>query len=69
MPSPCPGMDPYLEHPARFPVLHQAFITYAQAMLNDLLPDYDAADIGERLYIAQPARSIYPDVAILEHPA
>lgn len=68
MPSPFPGMDPYLEHPARFPGLHQAFITYAQAMLNDLLPEHYAAEIGERLYIVQPDRSVYPDVVILEHP-
>jgi hypothetical protein len=27
MPSPFPGMDPYLEHPAVFPGLHSRLIT------------------------------------------
>jgi hypothetical protein len=61
-------MDPYLEHPALFPGVHQAFITYAQATLNALLPARYVADIGERVYIVQPERGIYPDVVIIEHP-
>jgi Protein of unknown function (DUF4058) len=69
MPSPFPGMDPYLEHPALFPGVHQAFITYAQATLNALLPARYVADIGERVYIVQPERGIYPDVVIIEHPS
>ena len=28
MPSPFPGMDPYLEHPAFFPGVHDRFIAY-----------------------------------------
>jgi len=28
MPSPCPGMDPYLESPDWFPDLHDGMITY-----------------------------------------
>ena len=69
MPSPFPGMDPYLEHPALWPGVHQRFITYVGDALNALLPAHYIADIGERLYIIQPERSIYPDVAILEHPS
>jgi Protein of unknown function (DUF4058) len=69
MPGPFPGMDPYLEPPALFPGVHQAFITYAQATLNTLLPARYVADIGERLYIVQPERGIYPDVVIIEHPS
>ena len=28
MPSPFPGMDPYLEHPVLWPGWHQAFTTF-----------------------------------------
>ena len=68
MPSPFPGMDPYLEHPALWPGVHQGLITYMQAALNTLLPPHYVADIGERLYVVQPERSIYPDVVVIEHP-
>ena len=68
MPSPFPGMDPYLEHSDRWPGVHQGFITYAQEALNTTLPERYVADIGERLYVVQPDRDIYPDVAVLEHP-
>jgi hypothetical protein len=49
--------------------VHQRFITYLGDALNVLLPAPYVADIGERLYIIQPERSIYPDVVILEHPS
>ena len=41
----------------------------ARATLNALLPRHYVADIGERVYIVQPERSIYPDVVIIEHPS
>lgn len=69
MPSPFPGMDPYLEHPALFPGVHQGLIAVARAALNTLLPQHYVADIGERVYIIQPERDIYPDVVILEYPS
>ncbi|MCK4452049.1 MAG: DUF4058 family protein [Anaerolineae bacterium] len=28
MPSPFPGMDPYLEYPVRWPDVHHSLITY-----------------------------------------
>ena len=68
MPSPFPGMDPYLEHPALFPGVHQRLITYVGDALNAVLPGRYVADIGERLYIIQQERSIDPDVVIFEHP-
>jgi hypothetical protein len=68
MPSPFPGMDPYLEHPALFPGVHQGLIAVTRATLNALLPEHYVADIGERVYIVQPERSIYPDVVVLEYP-
>ena len=68
MPSPFPGMDPYLEHPALWPGVHQGLITYTRAELNALLPPHYVADIGERLYVVQAERDIYPDVVVLEQP-
>lgn len=69
MPSPFPGMDPYLEHPALWPGVHQWLITYICAELNALLPLHYVADIGERLYVVQAERGIYPDVVVLEQPS
>src|SRR5436309_1807450 len=63
MPSPFPGMDPYLEHLAWWGGVHQGMITYAREAHNALLPPDYIADIGERLYVVQPDRSIYPDLA------
>jgi Uma2 family endonuclease len=62
-------MDPYLEHPALWPGVHQRLITYLGDRLNTLLPPHYVADIGERLYVVQPERSIYPDVVVVEPPS
>jgi hypothetical protein len=40
MPSPFPGMDPYLEHPAWWPDFHQTFITYCRDELLDRVPGH-----------------------------
>lgn len=69
MPSPFPGMDPYLEHPALWPSVHQGLITFMWTALNAMLPPRYTASIGERLYVLQPERDIYPDVMVLERPA
>ena len=69
MPSPFPGMDPYMEHPALWPGVHQGLITFMWSALNSLLPSRYVASIGERLYVVQSERDIYPDVMVLEHPA
>ncbi len=68
MSSPFPGMDPYLEHPALWPGVHQRLITHIGDMLNLVLPPGYVADIGERLYVVQPERDIYSDIVVLEHP-
>ncbi len=69
MPSPFPGLDPYLEHPALCRGVHQAFITYATETLNTLLPPSYVASINERLYVVQPERSMYPDTMVVEPPS
>lgn len=68
MPSPFPGMDPYLEDPAVWPGFHQLFITEMMAALNrQLLPGYYAR-IEERVYISHDddpgRRTIIPDVYV-----
>ena len=65
MPSPFPGMDPYLEKPAYWRDLHQSLIYCVRAQLNAALPEGYAASAEERCYIVRPARSIYPDVSVI----
>jgi len=68
MPSPFPGMDPYLEEPARWPDLHHSLITYIRnAIQPQVRPRYHAR-IGERIYILQPPRALYPDVLLVRRP-
>ncbi|MDQ3813936.1 MAG: DUF4058 family protein [Armatimonadota bacterium] len=54
MPSPFPGMDPYLENPARWNGAHQALVTYISGALNALLPECYVASIGERIFYPKP---------------
>jgi hypothetical protein len=66
MPSPFPGMDPYLEDSIRWPDVHQRLITYiADALQPQVRPRYHAR-MGERVYILQPPRSLYPDVVLTQ---
>jgi hypothetical protein len=70
MPSPFPGMDPYLEDPSVWMDFHERFITYCSDALNDRLPDAYETRIEERVnLVALPdegARSYRADVAISE---
>lgn len=68
MPSPFPGMDPYLEDPARWPGAHHSLITYARdAMQPAVRPRYNAL-IGERIYLVEPSQSMYPDLVFVRRP-
>jgi len=68
MPSPFPGMDPYLEDPARWPDVHQRLITYiSDALQPQIRPRYHAR-MGERVYIMHPPRTMYPDVVLTRQP-
>jgi len=68
MTSPFPGMDPYLEEPASWPDVHQRLITYLADDLQSSLPHDYIARIGERVYLVEPERNIYPDVVLLQRP-
>lgn len=65
MPSPFPGMDPYLEDPEIFPDFHDSFITYVREALQGSLPRPYLAGIGRRAWIEFAERLIGPDVELL----
>ncbi|MFM9963690.1 MAG: DUF4058 family protein [Planctomycetaceae bacterium] len=65
MPSPFPGMDPYLEDPEVFPDLHDGLIAELRATLNQLLPAPYYAGLASRLWIDANDRYIGPDVPIM----
>jgi hypothetical protein len=58
MPSPLPGMDPYLEEPRRWPDVHQSLITYVRDALQPAVRPRYFARMGERVYIMNPPRAI-----------
>jgi uncharacterized protein DUF4058 len=65
MPSPFPGMDPYLEAPAVFPDLHGRLITYLSEFLNTILPPPYFTGIASRVWVEMSGRRIEPDVNVL----
>jgi hypothetical protein len=69
MPSPFPGMDPYLEDPVRWPDMHQGLITYIRDALSpQIRPNYFAR-MGERVYVISPPHAMYPDVMLVQRAA
>jgi len=69
MPSPFPGMDPYLE--AHWGDVHTSLITYARDQLRPLLPPDLRPRVEERVFVEAEhgrRRSIYPDVRVIERP-
>jgi hypothetical protein len=72
MPSPFPGMDPYLEDPAFWQDFHSRFINACSEVLSEHLPDGYEARIDERLRLvehkSQEETTRLPDVAITREP-
>jgi hypothetical protein len=70
MPSPFPGIDPYLESQGYWPDFHASLILYCRDALNDHLPATYEARLGEQLRLIEhrdpQARTVLPDVAVLE---
>ncbi len=68
MPSPFPGMDPYLEKPSRWPGVHHELISVIGATLTELLRPKYFVEVGERVYLStgdDPGRTVLvPDVHI-----
>jgi len=69
MPSPFPGMDPYLEDPAYWSDFHLSYLTYLRDAINDRLPEAYQARIDERTSVGAdgPARRrlMRPDVSVV----
>jgi hypothetical protein len=67
MPSPFPGMNPYLEHPDRWSTVHNRLIVaLADVLTPQLLPKYQV-DIEKRVYTITGANSLLlgrPDVTV-----
>ncbi len=64
MPSPFPGMDPYLENPEIYPDFHDSMITYLREALQANLPAPYFAVLGRRVWIEVSRRSIGPDIDV-----
>lgn len=68
MPSPFPGMDPYLEAPELWPDLHHELISVIRERLNAALRPRYHSMVEERVYISDESdpgrRVMIPDVAI-----
>ena len=68
MPSPFPGMDPYLEYPALWPDVHNRLVAALGDELSPVLrPRYYVA-LEERTYLEEPPELVLvgrPDVAVV----
>lgn len=72
MPSPFPGVDPYLESQHYWRDFHARFTTYLCDALNDLLPGHYDARIDERVQLvdvesSRTTHEFLPDVALVRH--
>jgi hypothetical protein len=68
MPSPFPGMDPWLESPGVFPDIHDALIFLMREGLNAVLPAGYRARGANRIWMEED-RQREPDVSLVRPPA
>lgn len=72
MPSPFPGMDPWLEHPALWPGVHHAFVTYSRDQLQPRVGPRYYVDLEVRVYVESEeggsSRHVAPDTFVVEVP-
>ena len=64
MPSPFPGMDPWLERHNLFPDLHDVLITFVRAAIASALPEGYVATSTNRVWVDDELRRD-PDVSLL----
>jgi hypothetical protein len=65
MPSPFPGMDPWLERPFVYPGFHNDFLTYLRAALSTRLPAGFAVNGQSRVYVDAEHRQVrVPDLGV-----
>lgn len=62
MPSPFPGMDPYLEQSGAWSDFHSTFINYLRNTINDRLPGAYDARIQERVTVIEKQRQNYIEI-------
>jgi hypothetical protein len=65
MPSPFPGMDPYLEKPSVFAGLHGRLITYLEDAIQPQLPPPYFAKSGQRVWVELADTRREPDVSVV----
>jgi len=63
MPSPFPGMDPWLEDEDVFPDLHESLCQYVREALNAAMPPGYVATLKNRVWIDDELRR-EPDVSV-----
>ena len=68
MPSPFPGMDPWLESPAVFPDIHDALIFLLREGLNAVLPRGYRAVGANRIWLEEDRHRL-PDVSVTRPPS
>lgn len=70
MPSPFPGIDPYLEAQGYWPDFHASLILYCRDVLNEVLPDTYEARVSEQLRLVERGQEratlALPDVSVIE---
>ena len=68
MPSPFPGVDPYIEAQGRWEGFHPRFMAYGADALNEILPEHYVADLGEHVHLVDLAveepKMVIPDVLV-----
>ncbi|MBC8134545.1 MAG: DUF4058 family protein [Fibrella sp.] len=67
MPSPFPGMDPYLENPRWWRGIHASLVTEIMGCLNAQLPIQFVACVEERVFRSLEDNT-HPDIALIERP-
>jgi hypothetical protein len=65
MPSPLPGMDPWLEETVLFRDLHHTLISLLREAINALLPREYAALSSVRVWVEASERRVEPDVDVI----
>lgn len=69
MPSPFPGMDPYLENVIYWKSVHSLLISIITLALNNTLPDAFVARPEGRSYILPNHDLVYPDAILVRSPS
>lgn len=71
MPSPFPGMDPYLERPDLWPDVHMALILFMRLKLHTTLPERYSTSAEKYVWIHEPEAeqrtTVAPDVYVADH--